>query len=695
LAGFSAFLALTVGTAGAQSNYKVLHDFGTGTDGTANVGGVVLDSGGNEYGVASAGGVNGKGMVWRRTPAGTYTDLHDFGAAGDGQTPWGGVIIDALGNLYGTCRLGGAHSNGTLWEIASGGGYSDLHDFGGTVIRTNLTSGADGYNPTGGVAMDSSGNLYGTADQGALHALGNVWKYSTGSGYKDIHDFGGTVTLSTGGSGTDGKNPQAGPTFDLSGNMYGTTYVGGGHNGGVVWEITSGGVYKDLYDFGVTGTDGMNSYAVVTVDLNGNLWGTTAYGGANANGTIWEIAGGTYSKVHDFGGTATRLLGGTGPDGSTTQSGVSFDKLGNRYGATTVGGLHNQGILWEITRTGAYVNLHDFGSTVTRSNGSSGPDGIGSYKGPTVIDSSGDMFGTTHLGSLNNEGNEWVLVNPISSVGMANSPVAGGTPVTGTVTLVNPAPTGGLTVSLLSNSALLSMPATVTVLAGHTTATFTVTPTAYSSNYSAYVFAYYISGSAFTSLSVTAPVLTGIALQTNSVVGGTSTTGTVTISTKAGPAGTVVSLSSNTGDISVPPSVTVAAGQTTSPPFTVSTSVPSTSVNGAVTAKLAAVEKTAALTITPPILVSVAMNSPSVTGAGSTGGTVTISSAAGTGGVTIALSSNTGYATFAGGNTVTVTSGNTTATFTVNNTDPRTTITATISAKLASVTKTTTLMIHH
>jgi uncharacterized protein (TIGR03437 family) len=368
------------------------------------------------------------------------TDLHDFGttviaangASGlDGSYPLAGVTFDSAGNMYGTANGGGgnaAYGNydpnwgidviaGMVWELEPSGIYKDLHDFAGTVTNANGSSGHDGWGPSAGVTLDSTGNMYGTTTHGGPGRTeylidgnpgdGMIWEIESSGTYKDLHDFGGTVTNANGKSGADGAFPIGGITFDSSGNMFGTTKVGGPNNDGIVWEITASGTYMDLHDFGGTvtnaggasGADGTSPAAGVTLDSSGNKYGTASEGGAYNQGLVWEItASGSYRDLHDFGGTVTTASGAVGTDGEEPSAGITFDTSGNMYGTTGGGGANKGGIVWEIESSGTYKDLHDFGGTVIDANGLSGPDGIEPYLASVSLDGSGNLYGTTLVG---------------------------------------------------------------------------------------------------------------------------------------------------------------------------------------------------------------------------------------------------------------------------------------------------------
>ncbi len=171
--------------------------------------------------------------VMTATPATAQTEriLHSFNTGGqDGFNPWAGLIGDASGNLYGTTTSGGASGGGTAFELSpkAGGGYTEkiLHSF--------SNNGVDGYSPLAGLIMDASGNLYGTTAYGGAHAEGTVYELlrKPGGGYaeKVLHSFLKNTS--------DGNTPIGSVVLDSSGNLYGTTQDGGSRNAGTVFELS-------------------------------------------------------------------------------------------------------------------------------------------------------------------------------------------------------------------------------------------------------------------------------------------------------------------------------------------------------------------------------------------------------------------------------------------------------------------------
>jgi len=709
--------------------YTDLHDFGVATtDGQNPAGGVTFDRAGNMYGTVSNGGINGAGMVWEITTSGAYKDLHDFGgtvvnAGGtsgpDGRNPWaGGVTFDSAGNMYGTTQNGGPIGQiygglGMVWEITASGTYKDLHDFGGTITNSSGWSEPDGAQPFAGVTFDSGGNMYGTTWNGGPYASpvggGIVWEITASGTYKDLHDFGGNVTNANGTSGQDGLAPVCEVSFGSSGSLYGTA-SGGGPNGqpqhgdGMVWELTASGIYKDLHDFGgsvtnangTTGPDGELPYGGVTFDSSGNMYGTTGQGGSNGGtGMVWEITStGTYKDLHDFGGTVTNANGKSGMDGAFPAAGIKLDGA-DLYGTTDFGGsngdLFSGGIAWEITASGTYKDLHDFGGTITDANGMSGSDGSVPFA-DVAFDSSGDICGTTQDGGANGKGIVWRLATRSSLESLAVSPstVMGGAASTGTVTLTGPAPNGGLVVSLASSSSSAAPPPAVTVAAGKTTATFTITTSATSTGVSATITASQGSASFQATLLITPPAPKAVTITPASVTGGSSSTGTVTLGAPSPTGGEVVSLSSSNPSATLPASVTVTAGKT-SATFTITTSAVSSSTPASITASVGNLTASATLTVTPAVVSALTLSPTSVVGGTPSTGTITLNGPAPADGAVVSLTSSNSIA--APPSSVTIAAGASSANFKIVTSAVGASTAVTINAIQGTLTKTATLTI--
>jgi uncharacterized repeat protein (TIGR03803 family) len=262
--------------------------------------------------------------------------LHNFGGPGDGNIPKAGLIFDGSGNLYGTTLEGGSGcvlpGCGSVFELTpnSDGSWSEtvLHNF----------SGGDGANPYAPVAFDGRGNLYGTAGAGGAYGYGAIFELSPSSNgawrYSVLHSFTG---------GSDGSLPYAGVAVANITQLYGTTYLGGEYNNGVVFSLNRISVTNwyelVLYPF-TGGNDGSGPIGQLTLDASGSLYGTTFNGGSHGAGVVFKLTpkpltpGWTESVLYSFQGTPY----GTSADGANPNGGVVFDAAGNLYGTTQFGG---------------------------------------------------------------------------------------------------------------------------------------------------------------------------------------------------------------------------------------------------------------------------------------------------------------------------------------------------------------------
>lgn len=204
----------------------ILYSFTGGDDGAAPYSGLIFDNAGNLYGTATARGEYNHGVVFKLTPSGsgwTESVLYAFQGGNDGGQSVAGLIFDSAGNLYGAAESYGSGGGGTVFELSPSGGSWNFS------VLASLTGTAG---PVASLTLDASGNLYGTTFRDDSYGYGSVFELTQSSGswtYTDLHDFTG---------GTDGGYPGGGVTLDVSGNLYGTAVEGGANGFGVVWEIT-------------------------------------------------------------------------------------------------------------------------------------------------------------------------------------------------------------------------------------------------------------------------------------------------------------------------------------------------------------------------------------------------------------------------------------------------------------------------
>jgi uncharacterized repeat protein (TIGR03803 family) len=251
------------------------------TDGSYPQGDLMFDANGTMYGTAVNGGTYGWGLVYTLTQShGSWTEnvLYQPRNNGDGQYPWGGVVADSAGNLYGVLEAGGQDGYGAIYKLArSGSSWQE------TTLHSFSFQGQDGAYPESGLIMDASGNLYGATSH--LPGAGGSAYQMTASGGSWTYDF---VSSFTGGINV---GPYDKLVKDAAGNLYGTTFADGQHGYGSVFKLTpSGGgwTYHSLHDF-TGGQDGANPMCSLAFDSSGNIYGTASGGGAHNAGVVFEI----------------------------------------------------------------------------------------------------------------------------------------------------------------------------------------------------------------------------------------------------------------------------------------------------------------------------------------------------------------------------------------------------------------------
>jgi len=345
--------------------FQSLYSFSGGSDGANPYGGVIEDSSGDIYGNATFGGAAGEGVLFQIPSGGGFNVCYSFGSqSADGNLPVAGPIIDAAGNLVGTTFAGGSAGLGAVYRVSPCTGEQVVHSFSGN---------PDGSTGFGSLVADASGNLYGTTVNGGL-GYGTIFEINASTGAE-------TVLYSFKGPAGDGSHPSAGLVLDSAGNLYGTTVNGGSYNDGTVFEFnTTSGAETVLYSF--TGiSDGESPYSTLVMDSSGNLYGTTSASEPNSGGTVFEINPATPGQID----TLYAFAGGS--DGAYPQAGLVMDASGNLYGTTANGGSAGDGTVFEIQHSGSSVTetvLYTF----------TGSDGANPFA-PLYLDSSYHLFGTT------------------------------------------------------------------------------------------------------------------------------------------------------------------------------------------------------------------------------------------------------------------------------------------------------------
>jgi uncharacterized repeat protein (TIGR03803 family) len=256
----------------------VLYNFTGGADGAGPAyGDLAFDQDGNIYGTTVGGG-SGWGVVFKLTRSGsgwTESVLWNFTGGSDGGLPFGGVISDNAGNLYGTTNSGGTNESGTVYELSptqSGWSETTLYSFTGEY--------GDG---AGSLIMDAHGNLFGIA--GSF--------FNPSSGAYELTPQNGTWSFTLLQSfENEYTGPVAAPAFDSQGNLYGPLPTDGSDGEGEIFKLTPSGnqwIYSPFYQFSFSGNSGVEPIGAVTFDTNGNMYGTASSGGTGGYGTVWEI----------------------------------------------------------------------------------------------------------------------------------------------------------------------------------------------------------------------------------------------------------------------------------------------------------------------------------------------------------------------------------------------------------------------
>ena len=368
--------ALAISSAHAQT-FTVLH-LGNNKTGSMGGGELFIGPGGTLFGTTGLGGtgtdcfhgtLHGCGTVFQLSPAGHYKVLYSFlgGSQGlDGESPYGGVIRDSAGNLYGTTSRGGPYQYpgfGTVFKLDATGKETILHAF---------TGGADGSGPSAGLVRDQTGSLYGTTGGGGNSMRGTIFKLDAAGNETVLHNFTG---------GSDGGSPLARLLLDINGNFYGTASEGGdlscgGLGCGVVFKLDSAGNYSVLHSFNQT--DGSFPNLGLVRDSRGNLYGTTFLGGTADDGVIFKIdSAGNYSVLYNF---LDDVVGAFPNE-------IVVDSQGNLYG-TAQESSPGFGTVYKLDTTGSISVLHTFNNT----------DGQGPSR--LLLDKSGVLYGTTAGGGL-------------------------------------------------------------------------------------------------------------------------------------------------------------------------------------------------------------------------------------------------------------------------------------------------------
>jgi len=335
-------------------------------DGGDPVEGVVQAGNGKFYGTNAYGGDYsqvgyGGGTIYEVTPGGTVTILHSFcqelngnGDCADGSIPTAGLVVATNGDLYGTTSFGGEYGGGTIFKINTKGDLTTLYNFcPGPSCGNDQPSYADGFYPAAALIQATDGDLYGTTTAGGVNRGvqingGTIFKITPGGKFTVLYSFCSQTNC------VDGLNPTAPLVQASNGNIYGTTLLLGANGYGTIFDFTTKGKFKftTLYNFcsqtncsdGSPGGSSATQPALIQ-GTDGNLYGTTPFGGnttngvdSNGYGTIFKMTpSGAFTTIYTF-CTVSNC-----PDGGIPAGGLTQDTDGDFYGTTAGAGTVGAG----------------------------------------------------------------------------------------------------------------------------------------------------------------------------------------------------------------------------------------------------------------------------------------------------------------------------------------------------------------
>lgn len=306
-------------------------------------------------------------MCWQTAEAqAAQAQLFYFFNATNGSNPYGNLCIGPDGSFYGTTASGGTNGGyGTVFKVTTNGALTSLVSFNST----------NGDGPQAGLTLGNDGSFYGTTVNGGTNGgWGTVFKMTTNGVLSSLVSF----------NSTNGTFPYSGLTQAGDGNLYGTTFVGGTNGGyGTVFKVTTNGTLTSLVSF--NSTNGANPHAGLALASDGNLYGTTAFGGTNGGwGTVFKLTtNGIFTSLASFNST----------NGIYPRAILTLANDGNFYGTTFLGGSSNLGTIFRVTTNGALTSLLSLNST----------NGASPYAGLTLA-GDGNLYGTAASGGASGYG---------------------------------------------------------------------------------------------------------------------------------------------------------------------------------------------------------------------------------------------------------------------------------------------------
>ena len=366
-AGLGTIFKVTAGGA-----LTILHSFAGGTDGASPYAALLQAADGNFYGTTLRGGHSDFGTIFRMTPAGSVTILHQFAGGQDGAHPYSPLIQTPGGTFYGTTPYGGFFGRGTIFTMTPTGVVSIVNHIKGPVYESR---------PFAGLTRTTAGTFYGvTAFGGGFGHRGTLFMLTPAGTPALLHVFSGA---------SDGEFPYAELTQGADGNLYGTTSAGGAFGKGVAFRSTLDGVFTLLHQF-TGGPDGGQPSGHLRQGTDGNFYGTTASGGASSSGVVYRMTPtGIVTPMHAF----------SGAEGACPCGALVTAADGSFYGTTASGGAFDAGVVFRVTSDGAFTLVRSLtGDPEAAQPRPSVFQGLANPRASVIVGTDGNLYATTSAG---------------------------------------------------------------------------------------------------------------------------------------------------------------------------------------------------------------------------------------------------------------------------------------------------------
>jgi uncharacterized repeat protein (TIGR03803 family) len=302
--------------------------------------------------------------------------------ANSGFFPFAGLVADGAGNLYGTTFSGGTTGDGVVFELSPPAGSKKAW----TEKVLHPFNGADGENPYSGLIVDSERNLYGTTYIGGAHGDGVVFELSPPAEGETAW----TESVLHSFDGKDGQNPYLGSLLaDSAGDLFGTTIQGGRYKDGLVFRLSPPVAGEKAWTETVLAKDGLPEAGLIA-DAAGNLYGTTQSSVFELSPPLAGKKAWTEKVLCSFNG---------GANGGELAGGVLADGAGNLYGTAQFGGANNYGVVFELSPPtgGQTAWTETVLASFDKTNGEYPIAGL-------IADSAGVLYGTASGGGQYNGG---------------------------------------------------------------------------------------------------------------------------------------------------------------------------------------------------------------------------------------------------------------------------------------------------